>query len=184
MGPFSVSLRSSLIATAILGGPASASSDVVVLTPRWEYVADTVMGGISTGSIALDTKGDSTVARLIGRVSLENNGGFVQMAFDLQPGGETVDASGWSGIEIDVQGNGEVYDLRLRTDQLNRPWQSFRASFEAPQDWTTIRFPFDTFQPHRIEAQFDPARLRRIGVLAIGREFDANVAVSAVRFYR
>jgi hypothetical protein len=77
-----------------------------------------------------------------------------------------------------------VYDLRLRTDQLTRPWQSFRAAFTAPARWTTIRIPFSDVLPHRTEAQFDPARLRRAGILAIGRVFDADIAISGIRLYR
>lgn len=105
------------------------------------------------------------------------------MAFDLSGDGKTFDASGWVGIELNVRGNKEIYEIRLRTDQLSRPWQSFRAEFVAPVDWTTLRFPFADFEPHKTEAKFDPARLRRIGVLAIGREFEADVAVTAVRLY-
>ncbi len=154
------------------------------LSPDWDFVADTVMGGVSQGRIDDVTIDGRAAMRLTGSVSLENDGGFVQMAFDLADGGGAMDASGWSGIEIDVLGNGETYDLRLRTDQLSRPWQSFRTEFTAPESWTTLRFPFSDFVPHKTDAAFDPARLRRMGVVAIGREFEADVAVSGVRLFR
>ncbi|WP_112321117.1 CIA30 family protein [Oceanibium sediminis] len=154
------------------------------LSPEWEYVADTVMGGVSTGRISRETLDGRAAVRLRGDVSLENNGGFVQMGFDLRPDGGVFDASAYAGVELDVRGNGEAYDLRLRTDQLTRPWHSFRASFDAPGHWTSLRIPFADLVPHRTDAAFDPTRLRRIGVLAIGREFQADVAVAAVRLYR
>ena len=59
-----------------------------------------------------------------GDVSLENNGGFVQISLDLAPDGHAVDASAWSGIEFDVFGNGEDYGVHLRTADLSQPWQS------------------------------------------------------------
>lgn len=149
------------------------------LTPNWEFVADAVMGGVSTGEVRNDPEG----TRLTGRVSLDNNGGFVQMAFNLADGA-AVDVSAWDGLEIDVCGNGEVYDMRLRTDQLKRPWESYRASFLAEPEWRCLRLPFSGFHPHRTEIPLDLKRLRRIGVLAIGRAFDADVTVRAVRFYR
>ncbi|WP_367179864.1 CIA30 family protein [uncultured Tateyamaria sp.] len=121
--------------------------------------------------------------RLTGDVSLDNNGGFVQIAFDLADG-EVFDASGYTGIALNVLGNGETYDLRLRTDALTRPWQSFRTEFVAPDTWTTIELPFSVFEAHRTDATFDPARLRRIGILAIGREMQADIAVSDVRLTR
>ena len=147
--------------------------------PEWEYVADTVMGGISTGQIAPVTIDGREAMRLTGDVSLVNNGGFVQMAFDVGQ-----DVAGFTGVEITVLGNNEVYDIRLRTTALTRPWQSFRTTFTAPPEWTTLRLPFADFEPNKTEATFDAAQLRRIGVLAYGREFKADIAVAEVRFYR
>ncbi|MEP5729746.1 MAG: CIA30 family protein [Sulfitobacter sp.] len=161
----------------------AAQETQMILTPNWEYVADQVMGGVSTGQITARKDGNSSVTRLTGDVSLENNGGFVQMAFDLLPGGATFDASQFSGIEIVVRGNGETYDLRLRTDQLARPWHSYRTEFVAPKDWHTLRMPFESFAPHRTDVVFDQTRLRRIGVLAIGRTFRADISVARISFY-
>lgn len=149
------------------------------LDPTWEFVADAVMGGVSRGEIS--RKGTAT--RLTGTVSLQNNGGFVQMAFDTTPDGSSINASRFTGIELEVRGNGEVYDLRLRTDELRRPWHSFRTAFTATSEWQTLRFPFTDFEPHRTDVSFDPARLRRIGVLAIGRVFEADVTVARVSLY-
>lgn len=106
------------------------------------------------------------------------------MAFDLRDDGTGFDASGWDGVELDVYGNGESYDIRLRTDQLTRPWQSFRATIETTQAWQTRRIPFDTVEAHKTDTGFDPGHLRRIGILAIGREFHAEIAVAGLRLYR
>lgn len=168
-------------AFALLCQPVMA--DEFRLNPDWEYVADTVMGGVSRGQATQEVVAGRAAIRLTGAVSLDNNGGFVQIAFDLADG-DVFDASGYTGIALDVLGNGEVYDLRLRTDALTRPWQSFRAEFAAPATWTTVRLPFTAFEPHRTQAGFDPAGLRRIGVLAIGREMQADIAVTDVRLYR
>jgi hypothetical protein len=153
------------------------------LSPAWEYVADTVMGGVSRGRLTYAVVAGRPAARLQGAVSLENNGGFIQCAFDLRPDGGAFDASAFAGIEVEVWGNDHAYDLRLRTDQLTRPWQSFRAGFVAVPRWTTVRLPFAGFESHRTEARFDPARLRRVGVLAIGEAFEANVAIAGVRLF-
>ncbi|MEP3676133.1 CIA30 family protein [Sulfitobacter sp.] len=152
------------------------------LTPEWEYVADTVMGGVSSGGIAAVQIAGREAMALRGTVSLDNNGGFIQMAFDLDEG-RVLDASGYAGIEIDVAGNGATYELRLRTDQLARPWQSYRAEFQTSADWQTLRLPWTSFVQNKTDVTFDPARLRRIGVLAYGVEMQAYVAVAGVRFY-
>ncbi len=149
----------------------------------WELVTDGVMGGVSSGQLRRVTVQGRPALRLTGSVRLENNGGFVQAALDLAPGGAPVDASAWTGIEIDVTGNGETYNLHLRTDDVARPWQSYRQGFRAPAEWVTHRLPFADFVPHRIKAPLDVTRLRRIGLVAIGRAFSPDLAVAGVRFY-
>ena len=181
-------------ALALIRSPAMATAPAVIdaldrpaplssLGTRWEMIADRVMGGVSTGRMTRETVAGRPAIRLTGEVSLENNGGFLQIALDLAPNGGTVDASGWTGIALDVTGNGERYNLHLRTADVVRPWQSYRAGFEAGPEWRTVRLPFAGFEPHRIEAPLDLSRLRRLGIVAIGRAFRADIAVGGVRFY-
>lgn len=151
---------------------------------RWQLFTDQVMGGISRGSMVRETVAARVAIRMRGEVRLENNGGFVQMGLDLAPGGELVDASAYDGVEIDVWGNAQAYGVHLRTDAVTRPWQSYRQSFAASSQWQTIRLPFVKFAPHRIELPLDAARLRRIGIAAIGRAFSADIALARIAFYR
>ena len=178
-------MQKHIMAILLCGLSAPAAGDPALeFTPSWEYVADSVMGGVSAGRSEETTVGGRPAIRLTGTVSTENNGGFIQIAFDTATGSGPFDASAWQGIEIDVQGNSETYDIRLRTDQLRKPWHSYRASFRADPDWSSIRVPFSDFEPHRTDITFDPSRLRRIGILAIGREFQADIAISGIRLYR
>lgn len=154
------------------------------ITPNWEYVADRVMGGVSKGEMHPETYQGRMATVLRGEVSLDNNGGFIQIATDLRDDGKGIDASAWTGIALDLCGNDETYDIRLRTDQLSRPWQSFRMQITAPRDWQTLHLPFIGFTAHKTDATLDPARLRRIGILAIGRIFRAEVAAAGLRFYK
>lgn len=50
---------------------------------RWEYLADTVMGGVSTGQVSFETENGSRFARLTGNVSTERRGGFIQFRTEL-----------------------------------------------------------------------------------------------------
>jgi hypothetical protein len=148
---------------------------------RWQLFTDRVMGGISNGSMVRETVEGRPAIRMRGDVSLENNGGFVQIALDLAPDGRAVDVSAWSGLELDVFGNGEEYSVHLRTSDLARPWQSYRQSFRADPQWRTISFRFQEFVPYRTDIPLNTQRLRRIGVVAIGRAFLADLAVGGVR---
>lgn len=149
----------------------------------WQFIADRVMGGMSQGAMTQETVDGHEAYRMRGAVSLENNGGFIQVALDLVPDGSAVDASAFTGLEIDVTGNGETYNLHLRTTDVTRPWQSYRQSFIAGPTWETHRIAFTDFAPHRIDTPLNVTKLRRIGILAIGRVFEADVSVGGVRFY-
>ena len=94
----------------------------------WRVISDTVMGGVSSGSLVPTVIEGRNCLRMTGEVSLENNGGFVQASLDLGAAG-LLDAGEYAGIEIDVFGNGEAYNLHLRTDDTRIVWQSYRVDW-------------------------------------------------------
>ena len=159
-------------------------SDVSSIGTTWRPTSDRVMGGVSVAHLERVEHDGREGLRLTGEVSLENNGGFVQMGLDLAAGGATLDGSDHAGVSIVVRGNGERYSVHLRTVDCVRPWQSYRAVFVAEDAWREIRLPFAAFEPHRIDAPLDRSRLRRLGLVAIGRAFAADVMVSRVALYR
>ena len=150
---------------------------------RWRLVTDSVMGGVSDGYLSVDTVKGKRCLRLGGSVSLENRGGFLQAALDIQ---DTIvsDATGFLGLAIEVFGNDHDYNLHLRTRDLWLPWQSYRASFHAPARWQSLKLPFEAFSGYRIEKKLDLKHLNRIGLLAIGREFFADLCLAKLTLYR
>ncbi|MGZ9033624.1 MAG: CIA30 family protein [Rhodospirillales bacterium] len=144
----------------------------------WRAFSDRVMGGVSEASVVPTLIDGRTCLRLTGDVRLENNGGFVQMARDLAPAGETLDASAFAAVALLVRGNGESYGCHLRTPATARPWQSYRATFRAGGEWREVILPFADFVPHRLDAPLDVKALRRIGLVAIGRAFAADLALA------
>ncbi len=153
------------------------------LGTRWRGFSDRVMGGVSRETVTFEKIDGRECLRLTGDVRLDNNGGFIQAALDLGTWGRSFDATGYTGLRLKVRGNGESYSLHLRTPDNTRPWQSYRSKFTAGPDWQTIELPFAEFQPYRLETPLDRSRLRRIGVVAIGREFSADLAVCELAFY-
>jgi hypothetical protein len=118
-----------------------------------------------------------------GDVSLENNGGFLQAVLPLAKDKKTFNASGYTGVQIFVHGNGEQYSIHLRTPDNSRPWQSYRAHFTAAPAWKKIDIPFSGFVPYRHEKPLDKSRLRRISFVAIGRVLQADLAIGGVGLY-
>jgi hypothetical protein len=152
------------------------------LGTEWRLITDRVMGGVSSGQLTLDTIMEGKCLRMQGEVSTDNNGGFVQMALPLSDAGN-FDASGYKGVEIEVTGNSEVYNIHLRTSTLWLPWQSYRASFMAKQGWQTIRIPFKQLEAYGTTRAFRPDKLERIGLVGIGRDFQADLCLASMRFY-
>jgi len=155
---------------------------VSTIGTRWQLFTDQVMGGVSKGTMEREMVDGRPAIRMRGDINLENSGGFVQIAIDLTPDGKDKDASGWHGVELDVFGNGEEYNIHLRTEELAQPWQSYRQSFRAGSQWQTVRFRFQDFVPYRTDIPLNIHRLRRIGIVAIGRAFSADVCVGGLRY--
>jgi len=150
---------------------------------NWMLISDRVMGGISSGTIRREVVSGRNAIRMQGGVSLENGGGFLQIAIDLGDDGRETDARNWTGIQLDVLGNDQSYNLHLRTTDIKRSWESYRQSFTAQSIWQTIELPFSDFTPHRTECSLNIARLCRIGIVAIGRQFEADISIADIRFY-
>jgi len=150
---------------------------------RWRLFTDTVMGGVSSGDVLVDEVAGRRCLHIQGRVRLENNGGFVQIATDLGRDEQRAMVA-YDGLALDVYGNDETYNVHLRTEGMRYPWQSYRASYIAGPDWQTVLLPFAEFEPYRVEGELNPAQVRRIGLVAIGRAFDADFCIASVRLYR
>jgi len=150
----------------------------------WRAASDMVMGGISQASLKHDVIDGRCCLHLNGDVRLENNGGFIQAVLPLAPSDGVFDASAFTGVRLTTCGNDETYGVHLRTPDTERPWQSYRAQFTAGPKWQTIDIPFAVFEPHRLKTPLDVTRLRRIGLVAIGRAFFADLAVARLAFYR
>ena len=51
---------------------------------KWKFIADDVMGGLSTGSVVYEMEEGTSIAYLNGEVTTENNGGFIQLQRKLK----------------------------------------------------------------------------------------------------
>ncbi len=148
---------------------------------RWRFFTDQVMGGVSTGGVNFTTEDDHALARMTGRVSTANRGGFIQMRLDLiSPPPE-----GTIGVRLMVRGNNQRYFVHLRTGGTLLPWQYYQAGFDVTDSWTEVRLPLDAFESsggilRNVPA---PGSLTSVAVVAYGRDHDALIDVREVGFY-
>jgi hypothetical protein len=74
------------------------------LGTKWRMFTDRVMGGLSSASSGYEVIEGRRCLRLQGSVSLENNGGFVQVALPLELNGRFFDAGETGKITICISG--------------------------------------------------------------------------------
>lgn len=148
---------------------------------RWRFFADTVMGGVSTGEVRFVQEGGRTHARLTGRVSTANNGGFIQMRLNLA----AAPPEGTNGLRLIVRGNDQRYFVHLRTRGTILPWQYYQAGFDVTSSWTELRLPFTAFKASGslLRDVPRPDSLTSVAIVAFGRDHDAEIEVREIAFY-
>ena len=162
----------------------SKKSSTSALGTLWRCFTDRVMGGVSNASHTIDEEDGVTFLRLDGDVSLENNGGFVQVALDLNRRGNELDASAFSGVRLTVRGEGGPYYIHVKNGQTLRHWNYFEAPFSVTDEWRSIDIPFEDFKPEEGEREMDTKTLRRIAVVAAHQAQQADVSVARIEFYQ
>jgi hypothetical protein len=148
---------------------------------RWRFFTDGVMGGVSSGQVTFVREGGRSYAHMTGRVSVENNGGFIQMRTELPNGAP----EGAAGVRLVVRGNDQEYFVHLRTGGTVLPWQYYQSGFEVTEDWREIRLPFESFRRSGRLLRAVPRAddLRSVAVVAYGRDHDARIDVREIGFY-
>lgn len=151
------------------------------LGTSWQGFTDRVMGGLSDMQAGYRETEGSTVLAMAGQVRLENNGGFIQVRLPLDPGGNLLDASQYSGIRVNARAiKPGAYYIHLRTADTRRPWSYYRASLELSQDWAEIDLPWSAFEARSLNRPLDPSRLLSVAVVAYGAVFDAELELSSL----
>jgi hypothetical protein len=148
---------------------------------RWRFFTDQVMGGVSTGGVTFVEEDGQAFARMTGRVSTANRGGFIQMRIDLA----SPPPEGTTGVRLMVRGNDQRYFVHLRTGGTLLPWQYYQAGFDVTGTWAEVRLPFEAFEASGAMLRDVPrsSSLSSVGIVAYGRDHDAQIDVREVGFY-
>jgi hypothetical protein len=182
-----------LAALLVAGSPPRASTETpgsretaiadFRMTPdaRWQFFTDQVMGGVSTGGVVFAQEDGKPYARMTGRVSTANRGGFIQKRRELA----SPPPAGTTGVRLVVRGNDQRYFVHLRSSGTLLPWQYYQAGFEVTEGWTEIHLPFEAFAPSGALLRRVPraASLTSVAVVAYGRDHDARIDVQSIGFY-
>ncbi len=149
---------------------------------NWSFVTDGVMGGLSTGNVKLDKIENIPCYRMIGNVTTENNGGFIQIRASIEP---KINTKEYEGIYALIYGNNKDYNFFIRTPSTVAPWQYYSYNFLAPDKWIEIKAPFSKFkksnfyQPSKILNQ----KMKSIGLVAAFQNFKADICLAKIGLY-
>jgi hypothetical protein len=161
------------------------SGERSALGTRWEGFTDQVMGGVSQMNARIESEGSESYLHLSGNVSLENNGGFIQVRLRLDEKKRSFDASGYSGVALRVRGEDQGYYVHLRTTRTIFPWSYYAREFPVSEEWTTVTLPFSEFQGEYMQSKkLNPSKLTTVAIVAAKKDFFADLYVDAVYLYK
>ncbi len=149
---------------------------------HWCLVSDQVMGGVSAGILKISETDTGFFLSLKGDVSTKNNGGFIQIRRTIENHPSDIE---FKGVRVKIRGNNQEYSVHVRTKYLFLPWQYYSATFIATSKWHTVNLDFAEFsksnfyQPNK----FSSKDIKTIGIVAIGRDFKADIDIGSVEFY-
>jgi hypothetical protein len=128
---------------------------------NWTVVDDVVMGGRSNGKFELTNDG---LGKFHGQVSLENNGGFSSLRYDM----EELIINPKSKVQILLKGDGKKYQFRVKANK--RDYYSYIIAFKTTGDWQTIEFSlselYPTFRGRKLDLpKFDKNTIEEIRFL-------------------
>lgn len=144
---------------------------------KWRIVNDVVMGGVSKSNMSLNEAG---FANFSGTLSPDNNGGFASVRANLDEKG----LNDYLGVIIKAKGDGNIYNLRFRTNQ-NYDGVAYQAKFKSDKnEWKEIKIPFEDFQPTfrgrfvANQPKLESENIQQIGILIADEqwgEFEMDV---------
>jgi hypothetical protein len=149
----------------------------------WSLVTDRVMGGVSDARCSFGNDKCFNYIQMIGNVSLENNGGFVQVALPLSAESQPFDATAYSGFRFWAKGNGEEYYIHLKNDATRSHRQYYSAKFVAPKNWKQVKLPFEKFKPNALDDKLAVDSLTRMAIVGAKRAYKADIKIGPIEFY-
>lgn len=78
----------------------------------------------------------------------------------------------------------DVYQVRQGAPWIAISDQVMGCTLAVEPQWTRYIVPYAQLRPHRTDVELEPATIRSVAVVAIGRAFDVDVCVRRFGFFR
>jgi len=138
---------------------------------KWQAISDTMMGGKSTSTIALQDN------MLSIDTQLGKPGGFgawagMQVMFD-----SPVDASQYKGVKITYQGSNVPFGISVYHSEI-QDWDHFSATLQPSDHWTTVEVPFSQLKQFGFGSQKDWSAKSLAGLSLVWRSMQGQQLAS------
>ena len=145
---------------------------------EWEFISDQVMGGVSNGIIEFLEENKIKFMKISGKVSLENNGGFIQARRKISE----KYSFNFSKIILNARGNNLDYYIHLRTKYTLLPWQYYQAKFSVTREWNTFIININDFKKSGVllPKNISALDIRSLALVAFGKEHVVDLDVSSI----
>lgn len=154
-----------------------------VFNEQWEFISDSVMGGISNGELKIINDEHILYYKLLGRVSTANKGGFIQFRSKIK-----IKENYFNGLEVVYKNKGENdnYFIHITTNMTIFPWQYYKSKLQLNKEWSLIRIPLNNFRKSNFyqPRNFTSEQIKTIGFVAIGDDFDAELDIRKIKLYK
>jgi monofunctional biosynthetic peptidoglycan transglycosylase len=136
---------------------------------EWRTINDVVMGGVSVSQFEMNA---DITAKFSGTVSPDNYGGFASARASLKN-----EFQDFKGALIRVKGDGNIYNLRFRTDN-NYDGISYQAKFKTEAgEWKEYKIPLSDVKPTfrgmtlSDKPELESKDIKQIGLLIADKQF-------------
>ena len=118
---------------------------------------------------------------MTGFVSLENNGGFIQVRKKLK----NMQDMNFKGIKVNSRGNDKEYFIHIRTKFTLLPWQYYQGKFSVNSEWQEIKINLSEFKRSGVllPQYIKPQHILSVALVAFGKKHRVNLEVSEIAFY-
>ena len=145
---------------------------------NWTIVNDDVMGGVSSSSLTINNSGHGVFS---GKISLDNNGGFASVRYNLKK----FNVSKNNTINIVLKGDKKIYQLRIKEN--NYDYHSYVYNFTTSGKWEVISINFSDMYPsyrgRKLNAQnFSGNEIKQVSIL-ISNNLEENFSLLIDKFY-
>ncbi len=181
---------SPLSADSLLIDDFSRNDGIAATGTAWQGFTDRVMGGRSDMRAGFVQVAGNRVLRMEGDVSLENNGGFVQVRLPLNS--NELSAESYSGVRIRYRPNldGDYY-IHLRTRGNRLPWAYFAGSLaenhiasDRPGELIS-EIPWEAFSSEpRASRELRPDLVNSIALVATKTPGPVSIDLISLELYR